>query len=451
MIAIFAALISVLTFGLTLVQSVLVINYRRFLRSRKPNTAAHDEASIAEAIETDSPHAAIVLCLRGDEAGLIECLTGIIGQDYSGYEIHIVFDSQEDSAVETVTDFFAEREQLVRLHFFEPQSTCSYKCSAICHVVRQLDASVEVVAFCDADAIVDQDWLSDLAAGLKDPSVGATTGNRWFSPLNPSSGSLLRKYWNSAAVVQMQAYNIAWGGSLAIRRSIIEECNLLGRWSKSFCEDTLLTDALGQKGYQLKRLPHLVVENHESTSIRESIDWIARQLITVRLHHPGWFMVVGHGVLSAVATWLAPIAAILLSLVGHFEAAGAVGAAFAVYQVVNLLLLWIIESNNRDVIRERDAFNTIEPASHVAAGPHGHLKAIALTQLLYPVALLKAIRATHVPWRGVNYAIGPNSVRVQSVDKVYHKSTVTTAVERPLHRGQQDELEAREDEARFLE
>ena len=411
MTSIFAALITVATIGLTLIQSILVIGYRRFLLDRKLDSREPMNA----AVDSSLPKAAVILCLRGNDESLAECLTGIIGQDYPSYEIHTVFDSHDDPAVATVRDFFADRETLVHMHFFEPLPNCSYKNAAICHVVNQLDPTIEAIALCDADAIIDQNWLHDLITGLKDPEVGATTGNRWFSPLEPLAGSLFRKYWNSAAIVQMQAYNIAWGGSLAIRRKVIDECNLLEKWSQAFCEDTMLSRILSSHGYRTRRLPQLVVENHESTSVRDSLHWITRQLLTVRLHHPDWILVLAHGVFSAIATWIAPIATILFLLLGNFEAARATGVAFFVYQIVNFLLLWVIEFNNNAVLRDRESFNRIEPASIDRGALLDHLKAVALTQILYPIAVVKAALATDTSWRGVRYDFGDGQIRVKEV------------------------------------
>jgi len=404
-----AALIVIATIGLTMVQAVLVINYRRFLLAA-PKREAPDLIS-----DSVSPLAAIVLCLRGDDPGLIECLTGIVGQDYREFELHIAFDSRDDPATQTVRDFFAERQTPVRLHFFEPKPDCSYKCSAITHVVERLSKDIEIVAFCDADAIVDQNWLNDLVAGLDDPLVGATTGNRWFRPMQPQLGSLLRKYWNSGAVVQMQAYDIAWGGSLAMRREVIEDCGLLKHWSQAFCEDTMMSRALARHGYRLERLPHVIVENQESADVSGTFSWIVRQLLTVRLHHPDWVLIVGHGVLSAVANWVAPVVALLSLMFGYFPHARALMIAFLIYQIFNLVLLRVIEIHNRRIIVERQSFNEVDAASFGSASPLEHLKSILLTQFLYPWAVYKAYTATETEWRGVDYLVTGKKVQVKEM------------------------------------
>ncbi len=58
-------------------------------------------------------------------------------------------------------------------------------------------------------------------------------------PIASSWGALVRYLWNAAAIVQMYWYEIAWGGTLAVKRKAIEKAGLLERWRHAFCEDTM--------------------------------------------------------------------------------------------------------------------------------------------------------------------------------------------------------------------
>ncbi len=386
---------------LTFVQTILVIQYFWFHRDA-------EETTTLDSSKNEAPKAAIILCLRGYEELIPECLAGLIGQDYPDFELHIAFDCESDKAVNQVKDFFQGSTSSVHLHFFEPREDCSFKCSGIVHVLEQLSEDIEIVAFCDCDAIVDENWLSELAMPLiDDPQIGATTGNRWFTPYDQGIGGLIRKLWNAAAVVQMQAYDIAWGGSMALRRSTIEECGLREVWAKSFCEDTSLAKPLKRKGKKLHRIPGLVIENRESTKIGQCYEWISRQMLTVRLHHPKWALVMGHGFMTLLATIVAPIAMVLLFVNGYPIECRSLLFAWAIYQVLNFVLLQVIERCNQEVLAKRN------PAANDESRNNGGMIALLLVQFVHPLAFLKTWMASSVSWRGVKYAIRGRGVRVR--------------------------------------
>ena len=396
MISILAIILSTIVLVLCLIQTVLVIRYYRFHQRENqfPTVNSGSDQPV-----TNQPKAAIILCLRGHEDSIPDCLAGLMGQNYPDYELHIAFDSSDDPAVVQVKDFFAGRSSDVHLHFFEPQPSCSYKCSGIVHAIGQLNPDVKILAFCDGDAIVDDQWLEVLVQPLlQDANIGATTGNRWFSPYDGKLGGMLRKQWNAAAVVQMQAYDIAWGGSMAMRRSTIEDCNLLEIWGRSFCEDTPTSAALQQQGLRLYRIPDLIIENRESTSIKNCLEWISRQLLTVRLHHPRWKMVKAHGFATIAATLLVPLLTVVALLCGLKTSASWLIFAWVVYQVCNVVLLSLIQRSNLNAMTAADGRDT---SSHEI--PDGNLLSVFLVQLFYPVAFIEAIRATSVSWRGIEY------------------------------------------------
>ena len=396
MISLLAIILTVVVLALCLIQTVLVYRYYRFHQHEEQFSAINFGTGRAAATP---PKAAIILCLRGQEESVPDCLAGLMGQNYPDFELHIAFDSPNDPAVTQVRDFFGSRISDVQLHYFEPQASCSYKCSGIVHAIGQLNSDVEIVAFCDGDAIVDEQWLEILTAPLlQDKSIGATTGNRWFSPYDGKIGGLLQKQWNAAAVVQMQAYDIAWGGSMAMRRSTIEDCGLIEIWKRSFCEDTPSTAALQQKGLRLHRVPDLIIENRESTSIEDCLKWISRQLLTVRLHHPQWKMVKAHGFATIAATLLVPLLTIIAIFFGLLTSASWLIFAWIVYQVCNVVLLSLIQRCN---LKAMAAAGTREPNNNET--PDGNLLSVFLVQLLYPVAFIKAVLAKSVSWRGIEY------------------------------------------------
>jgi cellulose synthase/poly-beta-1,6-N-acetylglucosamine synthase-like glycosyltransferase len=409
MTLLFAIPLIILVLLLALMQTLLVLAYRWFLRDANESNDDKETGSDDDQL----PSTAIILCLRGFEEGIPDCLAELIGQNYPNYELHIAFDSHQDSAVQQVQSFFEDKNFNVQLHFFSALPNCSYKCSGIVHTLNQLDEKFEVVAFCDGDAIVDEYWLRDLVSPIvNDRQIGATTGNRWFDPTDVSTGALVRKHWNAAAIVQMQAYDIAWGGSMAVRRNVIEECGLTEIWSKSFCEDTGLTEAIVDKGLRLQRVPNLIVENNESATVPESFHWIARQLLTVRLHHKAWPLVMTHGLVTGLATMAAPIVAIAFLACGYFVAGRSLLIAWLVYQALNVLLLMLIERCNQEALGRRES-----TVYHPIRKPplRWRILSLVMVQVLHPLAVIRAMRMKSVEWRGIEYQIEDQQIKVASV------------------------------------
>jgi hypothetical protein len=378
--------------GLAIMQSVFVAIHCRFVSSQVA-------AKLDDAFQ---PHVAVILCLRGHDPSLAGCLEGLTRQAYRPFTIHVVVDDAGDSALDAAKSFFDQHSLEVRYHVLKNYPpTCSLKCSALVAAVTEIDNSADVIALVDADTVPDEHWLGDLIAPLADPEVGASTGNRWFAPKHSTLGAEVRKAWNAAAVAQMSFYTIPWGGSLALRRATILQCGLLEKWNQAFCEDTMLTDVLKDNKLRVVRVPNLILANDESTNLSGAFHWIVRQLITVRLYHHDWSMILTHGVMSGTVLIAAVISIPWLLLVQEYSQALSVLGSLAAFQVCNTGLLAAIENANVQAVASRGA-STAEPAGLV-----DRLKAIFVTQLVYPAAITTAACTQQISWRKIDYAIRP--------------------------------------------
>jgi len=272
------------------------------------------------------PPAAVVLAMRGADPFLPNCLNGLMNQDYPDYDVHIIIDSKVDPAVEVVRQFLDAYEgENVQIHYLQdPLSTCSLKLSALIQVMQQLDDRYDVVTVLDADVITEPDWLRALVTPIViDSQVGAASGIRWFMPRERELGNMIRRHWNICANTQMYRYQIPWGGSLAIRRSLLEQGNLFELWSHCLSEDTSLAQALEKTGHRLEMTPEAFTINRESINFSGSIRFIGRQQFFLHIHHPRWVGVMMIGILNAIA----PLAATIL---------------FAVAVSQGSLLAWIL-------------------------------------------------------------------------------------------------------------
>jgi hypothetical protein len=245
-------------------------------------------------------------------------------------------------------------------------------------------------------------------APLADPRVAACSGNRWYMPAVISWGSLVRWLWNAAAIVQMFWYRIPWGGSLAVKLKVFREAGLADRWGQAFCEDTMLYGQLRRAGYRVAFAPTLMMVNREDVSLRGFYRWVARQLLTARLYHPAWWLVVGHGV-GIAAAQLACLALLGAACVlGDGPAAAWLAAALGLYWLAMAGLMVALETSVRRMPAGRgEPTAWLHPAAFFRVAV-----ALLLTQVLYTGALLSAMLVRVVEWRGVRYRIdGPWRIR----------------------------------------
>ena len=91
---------------------------------------------------------AVVLCLRGTDPFLPDCINAILAQDNSNLDLLVVIDNESDPARAVVDECLQDQSRDdVQVHFLcDRKESCSLKCSSIVHAVSSLNASYEIVA-----------------------------------------------------------------------------------------------------------------------------------------------------------------------------------------------------------------------------------------------------------------------------------------------------------------
>jgi cellulose synthase/poly-beta-1,6-N-acetylglucosamine synthase-like glycosyltransferase len=375
----------------TVVRTLLVTSVLDNMRDVLPVSAA---ASF-------SPKSSIVLCLRGADPLLEDCLAALCQQDYPDYEVQIVVDHPDDPAWEIATQFLAQRSSQVpvKLSLLEHKSPQrSLKCSSILQVVNQLDPDCEVLAFIDADVVPHPTWLRELVSPLENPEVGATCGNRWYLPEDMQLGSLVRHVWNYSAIILMLLLHIPWGGTLAIKTKAIREAGLLQLWERSLVEDAVIYKPLLLQGLQVKFVPSLLMVNRESCGFLSFQQWSQRQALFVRLYGPLWPFMFGY---SAIYVIFYIVSSVVLGL-ACFSQQWLVVAALLAIQVADLVVVFwqsklIRKTVHRILLKRGEKVPTL--------GFWDEVRFFFLIPLLVLscTRVLLAQRLKHVQWRGVIY------------------------------------------------
>ncbi len=334
------------------------------------------------------PPVEVILCLRGADESLLPMLKAISRQDYLGdWRLQIVVDSPDDPSKMIVETFLASHRlsgsvrptwKDLKLQILAGRPLRgSLKCAALLQAFENLNDETVVVAFIDADAIVKPDWLSQLVQACLQPGIGAVSGNRWFVPERDTLLGWTRAVWNAGALVMMTILAIPWGGSLAVRREVIDAGSWKTLLEYSFCEDTGLLRPLRELGLRYVFRPELLIVDHQDgISLQALSGWVSRQLLTARLHHPAWPLVALHGMGTTA-----------LLFAGLFNGAW---LALATYEIGCFVLLLWIES----IAMQRS------PRSLM-----GWARALFIGQIVDGWATLNAFLLRKVEWREVIYQV----------------------------------------------
>ncbi|HUG68895.1 MAG TPA: glycosyltransferase family 2 protein [Pirellulaceae bacterium] len=367
----------------------------------------------ALATEAPLPKAAIVLALRGPDPFLDECVRRLVAQQYPDYTIFLIVDSEEDPVlkdVERVLDETAAENVVVSV-LRDPYNTCSLKCSALIQAVRELDASYEVVAFLDGDALPHPTWLTELVTPLSDAKIGVTYGNRWYVPTSRSWGTWVRYCWNVGAVIQVWLNDIIWAGSMALKTKTIQEIGLLDAWSRALSVDATVHRQLRKHNLKVLFVPTVMMVNRETISLARFVRWVQRQMVASKSCGAGWRLVGVHAV-NLVATQLLALAMLFAGCFMKNQSTILLsGSGLALYWGSALVAIAATEWSMRKTVHsngEEVRWNRWTAAIYL-------VPAFLLTQVAYPYALGVALFRRRVDWRGVEYDVrGVNDIRMRN-------------------------------------
>jgi O-antigen biosynthesis protein len=238
---------------------------------------------------TYAPHVTVVVAAYDAEATIGDCVRSLRDLHYpeDKLELVVVDNGSRDRTREVVREH-RDRVQLAE----EPTRGAGAARNA--GVAR---ATGEVVAFTDADCVVDPGWLRSLVAPLRDPRVGIAGGPiRALAPANDVArfGEAVHDH-RAAIEVYRPPYAITM--SWASPRGVIAE---LGGFDNRFRrgQDTDLSYRIVQAGYRLAFVPDAIVyHRNEETLAGLFSEGLVHGFHGVRVnkHHDRFLRELGHG------------------------------------------------------------------------------------------------------------------------------------------------------------
>ncbi len=387
--------------GWLLIQSCLTLIFLWYLRSYKPQSLPDEKL----------PKTAVILCLRGADPFLHNCLRSLLQQNYPQYDLKLIIDSQEDPAFkiasETINQLGATNVQINILRAV--RYNCSLKCSSLIQAVSDLDNAYPVIAFIDADTVVHPNWLRELVTPLLDDKVGLTTGNRWYVPTGNYWGSLVRYSGNVSTVVQMFLFQIPWGGTLAIKTEVLNRIKLLDKWGEVLTDDMLLHKLIKQQKLQIKFIPSLLMLNQEESSLSNLLESLKRLIISSKLYHPGWLAIISEAYSSIVVPNLVIIIIFYLLLESQWYAGFLLFSSYISYTIGLVLLMLLMEVSIHHILHNQGKkIPKLSPLIILKM-----LIAIPFTQWIYGLIIISSLWTSSITWRGITYRIqGRENIRL---------------------------------------
>ena len=213
----------------------------------------------------------------------------LFAQDYPEFEIIFVSDLADDPAFGVIEEarqaFQKQTGPVISTIIAGPATDSGQKVHNLRKAINAADPQSEVFVFTDTDAQTQKFWLRALVAPLRDETVGATTGYRWFVARDGGFASHLLSGWNAAiasALGERGEKNFCWGGSTAItaRRLKVYTSRIV---EGTVSDDFTVTRVLHEAGRAVKlcRMPNAFFS---SFGARELIEFTTRQLKITRAY-----------------------------------------------------------------------------------------------------------------------------------------------------------------------
>jgi len=198
----------------------------------------------------------VVVAVRNARATIEECVESLLALDPAPIELLVVDNGSTDGTLEALGAF---GERITLLH--EARRGAGAARNAGIAAARG-----QVVAFTDADCVVEPEWLGNLVGPLADPQVGVVGGTILAAdPTNP-----IERYeegihdHRQAIEVFKPPYAITM--NWASRRAVLEE---LGGFDEGFLrgQDVDLSYRILQSGRTLAFAPDAVVRHHNERTV----------------------------------------------------------------------------------------------------------------------------------------------------------------------------------------
>jgi cellulose synthase/poly-beta-1,6-N-acetylglucosamine synthase-like glycosyltransferase len=369
------------------------------------------------------PHTTLIIPCKGIDGHFASNIRSLFEQDYESYDLLFVVEDESDPAYRELQTLVQEQQKkglpnaevcvwgpkgkVCQILVAGGSRSCGQKIHNLLYAVDRVPPQTEVLAFADSDVCVHRDWLSHLVHPLVVPKRGVTTGYRWFIPTANNTATLAASALN-AAVAQCLGnthWNLAWGGSMAIRAEDFRRLGMREIWSQALSDDLSLSWAVRRAGLRIVFVPECLVASFESFTWRRLCEFGRRQFLITRIYAPAtWWL----GFLSTLGS--------VLGLWGGAAAALYAGATHAEHIVLYAAvpLAFFAGQLLRAVLRQLAMAKALnEHLAQLLPAAAADVFGCWLWSLLLLALLLSSAAGRTIRWRGIRYRlVSPTQIRI---------------------------------------
>ncbi|MBU6452349.1 MAG: glycosyltransferase family 2 protein [Cyanobacteria bacterium REEB67] len=345
------------------------------------------------------PPVTVILPCKGLDPGFNDNVRKLLNQDYPCFEVIFAVASTDDPAYQNLVDLAAASSLPIKIVVAGINLKRAQKINNQLKALENLSPESEVIVFVDSDVIARADFLRHLVAPLEGERVGVCTGYRFYIASLSNWPSQLRSLWNRMSAWEManQKYAFAWGGAMAIRKTVFEKAGVAAHWDQAADDDLSLTTAVKELGLDVHFVPQCLVATDGDSSVAEIFEWTNRQLILTKVYYPKlWGRAVGRAVVMAV--WLIA----MIGALGGWLLFGDRSMGMAVFAGLTLIPLEVIF-----LIRARRLWQQVltDNSQYIQESFLTSCAAIPLAHLILPWITLFSLLTNRIQWRGITYEL----------------------------------------------
>ena len=164
------------------------------------------------------PRTVLIVPCKGLDSAFHKNISSFFSQNYENYLLWFVVAEETDQAyieLKKIKDELSQNSMAreVRIFVAGRGQLCSQKIHNLLYCYERIGDDIEVLAFADSDVCIESNWLSHLVYPLRQLKTGATSGYRWFIPVENNLAGLALSALNAkvAQLLGNTRFNQAWG------------------------------------------------------------------------------------------------------------------------------------------------------------------------------------------------------------------------------------------------
>src|SRR5262245_18095653 len=249
------------------------------------------------------PDVLLIIPVRGVPNTLSELCRSLCQQTYRPYRVVFAVESTSDPAYAALQSLAGGPP--IEIVVAGPALKRGQKVQNLLAALDTVRPTDSVIVFADADIVPMADWLTRLVSPLSDPDTTVVSGYRWMVPDDTRWSSAFVCLANASIVTlpRWGIWNLAWGGSIAIRRVSLDELKVREYWSRSVLDDLPLTRAVRLQGRRVYCPYGALVPSPVSFSWKEGIAFGRRQYLFARWYAPRHCTLAAFGTTLPLLGW----------------------------------------------------------------------------------------------------------------------------------------------------